>query len=91
MVAALFQVVDGAQVVGAGMLRGLHDTRVPMIFALIGYWAIGLGVGVALAFFMEWRGIGIWVGLAAGLGVVAALMLWRWSRRDRLGLLPAAI
>ena len=89
LVAALFQIVDGAQVVGAGMLRGIHDTRVPMIFALFGYWAIGLGVGVALAFSMDWRGIGIWVGLAAGLGVVAALMLWRWSRRDRLGLLPA--
>ncbi|MGH6706305.1 MAG: MATE family efflux transporter [Sphingomicrobium sp.] len=89
LIAALFQIVDGAQVVGAGMLRGLHDTRVPMIFALFGYWAIGLGVGVALAFSMDWRGIGIWVGLAAGLGVVAVLMLWRWSRRDRLGLLPA--
>ena len=88
LIAALFQIVDGAQVVGAGMLRGLHDTRVPMIFALFGYWAIGLGVGVALAFAMDWRGIGIWVGLAAGLGVVAVLMLWRWSRRDRLGLLP---
>ena len=69
LIAALFQIVDGAQVVGAGMLRGLHDTRVPMIFALFGYWAIGLGVGVALAFSMDWRGIGIWVGLAAGLGV----------------------
>lgn len=90
LIAALFQIVDGAQVVGAGMLRGLHDTRVPMIFALFGYWAIGLGVGVALAFSMDWRGIGIWVGLAAGLGVVAVLMLWRWSRRDRLGLLPAS-
>jgi MATE family multidrug resistance protein len=89
-IAALFQIVDGWQVVGAGMLRGLHDTRVPMIFALFGYWAIGLGVGVALAFFMDWRGIGIWWGLAAGLGVVAILMLWRWSRRDRLGLLPAS-
>lgn len=88
-IAALFQIVDGWQVVGAGMLRGIHDTRVPMVFALIGYWAIGLGVGVALAFFMGWRGIGIWTGLAAGLGVVAVLMLWRWSRRDRLGLLPA--
>ena len=87
-IAALFQIVDGWQVVGAGMLRGLHDTRVPMVFALFGYWAIGLGVGVALAFFMDWRGIGIWWGLAAGLGVVAILMLWRWSRRDRLGLLP---
>jgi MATE family multidrug resistance protein len=89
LIAALFQIVDGAQVVGAGMLRGVHDTRVPMIFALFGYWAIGLGVGVALAFFMEWRGIGIWVGLAAGLGVVAVRMLWRWTRRGTLGLLPA--
>jgi len=89
-IAALFQIVDGWQVVGAGMLRGLHDTRVPMIFALVGYWAIGLGIGVALAFAMDWRGIGIWWGLAAGLGVVAILMLWRWSRRDRLGLLPAS-
>ena len=87
---ALFQIVDGAQVVGAGMLRGIHDTRVPMVYALFGYWAIGLGVGVALAFFMDWRGIGIWVGLAAGLGVVAVLMLWRWARRDTLGLLPAS-
>jgi MATE family multidrug resistance protein len=91
MVAALFQVVDGAQVVGAGMLRGLHDARIPMIFALIGYWAIGLGVGVALAFAMDWRGIGIWTGLAAGLGVVAVLMIWRWTRRERLGLLRASL
>ena len=87
-IAALFQIVDGWQVVGAGMLRGLHDTRVPMIFALVGYWAVGLGIGIALAFAMDWRGIGIWTGLAAGLGVVAVLMLWRWSRRDRLALLP---
>jgi MATE family multidrug resistance protein len=86
LVAALFQIVDGAQVVGAGMLRGLHDARVPMIYALFGYWAIGLGVGVGLAFAMQWRGIGIWAGLASGLGVVAVLMLWRWSRRELLGL-----
>jgi multidrug resistance protein, MATE family len=90
MIAALFQIVDGWQVVAAGMLRGIHDTRVPMVFALFGYWAIGLGVGIALAFSMEWRGIGIWTGLAAGLGVVAVLMLLRWARRDRLGLLPAS-
>ena len=49
-VAAVFQIVDGAQVVGAGMLRGLHDTRVPMLFALVGYWVVGLGIGVWLAF-----------------------------------------
>jgi MATE family multidrug resistance protein len=89
LVAALFQIVDGAQVVGAGMLRGLHDARVPMIYALFGYWAIGLGVGVALAFAMDWRGIGIWAGLAAGLGVVAILMIWRWTRRETLGLVKS--
>jgi MATE family multidrug resistance protein len=87
-IAALFQIVDGWQVVGAGMLRGIHDTRVPMIFALVGYWAIGLGIGVTLAFAMDWRGIGIWTGLAVGLGVVALLMLGRWARRDRLSLVP---
>ena len=55
-VAAIFQIVDGAQVVGAGILRGLHDTRVPMIFTFIGYWLVGIGVGVWLAFSAGWRG-----------------------------------
>ncbi len=91
LIAALFQIVDGAQVVGAGMLRGLHDARVPMIYALFGYWAIGLGVGIGLAFALEWRGTGIWTGLAAGLGVVAILMIWRWTQRERLGLVRAAV
>jgi len=89
MFAAAFQIFDGAQVVGAGMLRGLHDTRVPMIFALLGYWLFGLGGGIWLAFGLKWEGKGVWTGLAAGLGVVAVLMLWRWSRRDRLGLVSA--
>jgi MATE family multidrug resistance protein len=89
VVAAAFQIVDGAQVVGAGMLRGLHDTRVPMLFALVGYWVVGLGVGVGLAFPGGWQGVGIWTGLATGLGVVAVLMLARWMMRGRLGLSPA--
>ncbi len=84
--AAVFQIFDGAQVVGAGMLRGLQDTRWPMIFAGIGYWVIGLGVGAGLAFWMGWEGVGIWVGLATGLAVVSALMLTRWMMRERLGL-----
>ena len=88
-IAAIFQVVDGAQVVGAGMLRGLHDTTVPMIFALIGYWAIGIGVGAGLAFWQGWEGVGVWTGLASGLGLVAVLMIGRWMMRERLGLLPA--
>jgi len=86
LIGALFQIVDGAQVVGAGMLRGLQDTRVPMVFAGLGYWGIGIGVGTLLAFGLGWEGVGVWTGLATGLAVVAALMVMRWSARDRLGL-----
>jgi multidrug resistance protein, MATE family len=89
-VAAAFQLVDGAQVIGAGMLRGLHDTRWPLLFALFGYWVVGLGIGAWLAFAEDWNGVGIWVGLASGLGAVAALMLARWITRDRLGLTRSA-
>ncbi len=85
-VAALFQIVDGAQSVGAGMLRGLHDTTLPMVYAAVGYWVIGLGVGVLLGFHAGWGGVGIWVGLASGLAVVSVLMVTRWMRRERLGL-----
>jgi multidrug resistance protein, MATE family len=88
MVAAIFQIVDGAQVVGAGMLRGLHDTKVPMFFAAFGYWVVGIGVGAWLAFPQGWQGIGVWTGLATGLAIVSILMLVRWSMRERLGLLP---
>ena len=88
-VAAAFQLADGAQVIGAGMLRGLHDTRWPLIFALFGYWGVGLGIGAWLAFSRDWQGVGIWTGLAAGLAAVALLMLWRWLDRERLGLVSA--
>lgn len=84
--AALFQVFDGAQSVGAGMLRGLHDTKVPMAFAAFSYWVVGLLTAVGLAFGLGWEGVGIWTGLALGLAVVAGLMLLRWTRRERLGL-----
>jgi multidrug resistance protein, MATE family len=87
-VAAVFQIVDGAQSVGAGALRGLQDTRWPMIYAAFGYWVVGIGVGTALAFPLGLEGFGVWVGLASGLAVVAVLMVWRWTRRERLGLLP---
>ena len=89
VIAAIFQVADGAQVVAAGMLRGLHDTRVPMLFTFIGYWAIGIGIGAWLAFHEGWQGQGIWTGLAIGLIIVAVLMIWRWTRRDALGLTSA--
>jgi MATE family multidrug resistance protein len=89
VVAAAFQLFDGMQAVAAGALRGLQDTRTPMFYALFGYWGPGLGTAVWLGFFTPLAGLGIWIGLAVGLIVVALLMLQRWARRARLGLLPA--
>jgi MATE family multidrug resistance protein len=68
------------------MLRGLHDTTVPMAYAAFGYWIVGMGVGTILAFRFGWGGVGIWTGLASGLLIVALLMIMRWIRREKLGL-----
>ena len=87
-VAAAFQLFDGMQAVLAGALRGLQDTRMPMLLALTGYWVIGFGTSVALGFLTPLAGLGVWFGLAAGLVVVSVLLLHRWQARARLGLLP---
>jgi MATE family multidrug resistance protein len=87
-VAAMFQLFDGAQAVSAGALRGLQDTRIPMVIAAFGYWVAGFGTAILLGFWAHWEGLGIWVGLAVGLLVVSALLVTRWSMRERLGLLP---
>jgi len=89
-IAAIFQIVDGMQAVGAGMLRGLHDTKIPMLFAAFGYWVVGFGVALFLGFHRHMGGVGIWIGLASGLAVVAVLMLARWLRRVPLGLMADA-
>jgi putative MATE family efflux protein len=89
-VAAVFQLVDGAQAVAAGVLRGLQDTRVPMLIALLGYWVLGFGSSVVLGFRTELAGVGIWWGLAIGLLMVAVLLVWRWTARERIGLLPVS-
>jgi MATE family multidrug resistance protein len=86
--AAVFQIADGAQVVGAGMLRGLQDTRVPMIYAGLGYWGFGMSLSLLFAFKLGFQGTGIWIGLASGLAAVAILMISRWVRRERIGLVP---
>jgi MATE family multidrug resistance protein len=79
-VAAVFQIVDGMQTVGSGCLRGLKDTRVPMLAAAFGYWGIGFPTGYVLAFHFEAGTKGLWWGLAAGLASVAALMTLRFHR-----------
>ncbi|UUP19262.1 MATE family efflux transporter [Nitratireductor thuwali] len=82
--AALFQIVDGAQAVAAGMLRGLHDTTVPMIYAALGYWGVGLPLSVALAFPFGLAGVGVWLGLFSGLAIVSVMLIGRWLNRGKL-------
>ncbi len=93
-IGALFQLVDGAQGVANGALRGLKDTAVPMVITLVGYWLIGFPVAIWLGFATSLRGIGVWGGLVVGLAVVAALLLWRFyamtHRLQRLDRIPAA-
>jgi len=85
--AALLQVADGVQMVGAGALRGLKDTRMHMVFILTGHMLLALPTGAALAFWGGFGGLGMWIGFVAGLGWVAVLVAWRWRARARLGLM----
>jgi MATE family multidrug resistance protein len=89
-VAALFQIFDGAQAVAAGMLRGVHDARTPMLIALFGYWGIGLPAGALLAFATPLAGVGLWIGLACGLACVSVLLIVRWRLRERAGFFKEA-
>ena len=85
MVAALFQLVDGLQVLALGLLRGVQDTTVPMFMATISYWVIGLPVSYLLAFTLGMGGVGLWLGLVIGLAVAAVLLLWRfWGRSVKI-------
>ncbi|WP_340118450.1 MATE family efflux transporter [Pelagibius sp. 7325] len=84
VIAALFQLVDGGQVIGVHVLRGLKDTTVPMWLAIGGYWAVGFVASVVLAFPLGLGGRGVWIGLALGLAFVALAVVWRFHRRARL-------
>ncbi len=85
-VAAAFQMVDTLQVLAAGLLRGLKDTRVPMQFALFSYWVIGIPAAYALSQYTSLAALGVWLGLALGLTVASVLGMWRYTSRARLGL-----
>jgi MATE family multidrug resistance protein len=83
LVASIFQLFDGGQVVSAGMLRGLTDVKVPTVITFIAYWIISLPVGYGLAFHTSLGPIGVWSGLAAGLSVAAVLLARRFHRLTR--------
>ncbi|MFZ2099612.1 MAG: MATE family efflux transporter [Oricola sp.] len=74
MIAAIFQLFDTAQAVGAGLLRGLRDTRVPMVIAIFSYWAVGFPLAYGLGFVADLKGPGVWSGLAVGLAFAAVLL-----------------
>ncbi len=80
-IAGVFQVFDGLQVVAAGALRGVGDTRVPMLVNLVGFWGIGLPVCAGLGFWLRGGPQGIWWGLAIGIGVVGTLLAFRIKMR----------
>lgn len=77
-IAACFQLVDSAQAIAAGILRGLKDTRFPMILAVFSYWGVGIPLSWFLAFPLGLEGVGVWSGLAAGLAVATILLNWRF-------------
>ena len=90
VVAGIFQLVDGAQVSASASLRGLSDTKMPQILALIGYWAVGFPVAYIFAFVFGLKGLGIWFGLAAGLAFAAIALTIRFAMRERLKLVPGS-
>ncbi|GAB3510352.1 MATE family efflux transporter [Pseudoxanthomonas daejeonensis] len=87
--AATFQFPDGIQVMSAGSLRGLRDTRVPMFLAMAAYWGLGMPLGAGLGLGLGWGPQGMWTGLIVGLTAAAVLMGWRLSWRLRH--LPPAV
>jgi len=83
VVAGIFQLVDGLQAIAAGLLRGLKDTRIPMVLALISYWPIGFFCAWFFAFPAGFGGIGVWFGFLGGLAAAAILLNWRFYRLVR--------
>jgi MATE family multidrug resistance protein len=83
LVAAIFQLCDGLQTVATGALRGLGDTRTPLVWNLAGHWVVGLPVGYTLCFRQGWGVVGLWVGLSLGLIIIGVVLLVAWHRQSR--------
>lgn len=83
-----FFIADGIQTVAAGALRGLNDTKVPLLFAAISFWGIGFGSCWWLAFKAGYGATGIWTGLSLGLIIYAGLLVWRFHALSKTGFMP---
>lgn len=88
LLGASFFIFDGVQTVGAGALRGLNDTRVPLLFAILGFWIVGSTSACVLGFPLGLGAQGVWIGLTLGLLVFALLLVWRFHRLTARGYLP---
>ena len=82
-VAALFQLVDAGQVMALGVLRGIQDTRVPMVLAAVSYWVMGIPASYVLGITLGYGGVGVWLGLVIGLAFATVLLWWRFLRMYR--------
>lgn len=82
-VAASFQLVDGLQAVASGVLRGMKDTRVPAVIAILSYWGVGFTSAYGLGVGLSLEGVGVWAGLATGLACAAILLSWRFAALSR--------
>jgi MATE family multidrug resistance protein len=83
IIAGLFQLSDGVQVVGLGVLRGLEDVKIPTIVTLIAYWVLGLPLGYVMAFELGWAEKGIWIGLFTGLTITAVMLFYRFHQLSK--------
>jgi MATE family multidrug resistance protein len=79
--AAVFQISDSTQAIGAGLLRGIKDVKMPTWFISIAYWVVGLPAGYILAFHFDMRAPGIWLGFIAGLTIASVLLVIRFMGR----------
>ncbi len=87
-VAAAFQLVDSAQAIGVGILRGMRDAKIPMLIAVCAYWLFGMPVAYVSAFVFDFGGVGIWFGLAIALLLATILLNGRFFMREKFGLIP---
>jgi multidrug resistance protein, MATE family len=83
LLAAVFQLFDGIQGVITGTLRGIGDTRTPMLVNLLAHWLVGLPISYTLCFIFGWGVYGLWVGLSLGLIIVGVILLYVWTQKIR--------
>jgi MATE family multidrug resistance protein len=88
LVAAVFQLSDGLQAIGAGVLRGAGDTVFPLAANLAGHWLVGFPIALYLGFHRKMGIVGLWWGLCAGLTAVAVLLLFRFNRLSKTAIMP---